>query len=347
MKKICSLLLSGIITVSATAQFTADKTPVIVQSLAGSSIKNVDAETSGGNIAVTGVDAGEAKLELYAVPNNAKANSLSAEEIKQRMKDDYEVKIDVSNNKLTVTAKPKNKNMNWKKALSISFKIYVPANVSSDLSTSGGNIDLKNLNGNEKFSTSGGNLAVYEVVGKIDGTTSGGNITIENCKDDIELVTSGGNIDAKNCNGKIKLTTSGGNVSLVALKGTIKANTSGGNIEGEEIEGELVSATSGGNLQFAHLSGSVEASTNGGNINVAVVKLGEYVRLTNSGGDVTLDLPKNSSANLHLSADKIKTDKLENFSGKLEDEKVEGTLNGGGATVTVKADGGRINLGLK
>lgn len=347
MRKICSLLLLGMITVSANAQFTADKTPVIVQSLAGSDIKNIEAETSGGNIAVTGVAAAEAKLEVYAVPNNSKANSLSEEEIKQKMTNDYEIKIDVSNNKLTVIAKPKNKNMNWKKALSISFRMYVPANVSTDLSTSGGNIDLKNLNGNEKFSTSGGNLAIYDVAGKIDGTTSGGNITIENSKDDIELVTSGGNIDAKNCNGKLKLTTSGGNVNLTALKGNIKANTSGGNVSGDEIEGELNTATSGGNVQLSRLSCSVEASTSGGDINVSVIKLGQYVRLTNSGGNVTLDLPQNSSVDLHLSADKIKTGKLENFSGKLEEEKVEGKLNGGGTSVIVRADGGKINLGFK
>lgn len=348
MKKTFILLLLTSLVISANAQFNAEKTPVITKSLSSENVKSILSETSGGNISVTGVNASEAKIEVYAVPNNYRKNNLSESEIKERTESDYKLTVEVSNNKLTATAKPKEKKMDWRKALSFSFKIYVPENVASDLSTSGGNIDLTNLIGEQKFSTSGGNLNIDNVDGKLDGTTSGGNIYLKDSKsNDAKLTTSGGDINAKNCDGKLGLTTSGGSLHLKDLKGDIKATTSGGNIEGSNVSGELITHTSGGNIHLEKLYCSLETSTSGGNIDVSMNEPGKYVRISNSGGNIDLELPKGKGLDLDLSADKIKTDKLENFNGKMEDDKVEGELNGGGSLVKVNAGSGRIYLKLK
>lgn len=342
MKKNSFLLLCTMISVTATAQTS----PLISKSFKGSTISSVLSETAGGNIVVTGGNA-EPRAELYAVGTNSKSKKWTEAEIKEKLNNDYDVKIEVENNKLVATAKSKKKIMNWTNALSISFKLYVPENVSTDLGTSGGNIELSNVNGNQDFATSGGNLVIAHVSGKIDGTTSGGNISIKHSKDDIHLVTSGGNIEAKDCDGKLKLSTSGGNVVLDGLKGNIKASTSGGNVSGQTVEGELSASTSGGNVSLSALSCSVDAATSGGDISVSVIKLSQYVRISNSGGNVSLDIPQGSGVDLDLAGDRIKTDKMNNFSGKIEEEKVQGKLNGGGTVVTVKSDGGSIYLGLK
>src|ERR1043166_3892465 len=176
-----------------------DKTPFMTKSLSNESIKDVEVETSGGSIAVSGVTA-NARVEVYITSNNNK--ELTKEEIQQRLNDKYNLDISVANNKLTATARLKEKMTDWKKALNISFKVFVPRNVSTDLSTSGGSISLTNLSGNLKFSTSGGSLDLDNVGGNVDGRTSGGSINLENSKDDIELATSGGSIDAKKCEGK-------------------------------------------------------------------------------------------------------------------------------------------------
>lgn len=342
MKKTGLLFIYTAITVMVYAQ----SAPLITKTFTAGSISSVQSETAGGNIFVTGVD-GACRAELYAVAGNSKESKISEQEVKDRLEKEYEVKIEMEGNKLIATAKPRHRMMNWKKGLSISFKLYVPQSVSTNLATSGGNIELYHVQGNQDFSTSGGNLVVADAGGKINGTTSGGNISIDNAKDDINLSTSGGNIQAKECDGKIRLITSGGNILMNGLKGNIKAATSGGNVMGEVIEGELNASTSGGNVVLSSLTCSVDAATSGGDITVSVTKLVRHVRLTNSGGNVKLNLPHNSSADLNLHADKIKTGRLENFSGKIEEEKIEGKLNGGGVMVTVKADGGSIHLGLE
>jgi len=348
MRKVLSYLLISLLAVSVNAQFDAEKTPMVTKSLSAENIKSILAETSGGNISVTSVNASQAKIEVYVVPNNYKKNALSENEIRERMKSDYDFVLETNNSKLTATAKAKNRKMDWKKSLSFSFKIYVQSNVSTDLSTSGGNIDLSGLTGDQKFATSGGNLDIDKVNGKIDGTTSGGNIHFENSKsDDAEITTSGGNIDAKNCEGKLRLTTSGGSLHLNELKGNIKAVTSGGSVNGKNVSGELSTHTSGGNVHLEEMSCSLETSTSGGNIDVSIKEIGKYVRINNSGGNIDLELPKGKAVNLDLSADRIKTDQLDNFSGKMEEDKVEGKLNGGGALVKVDAGSGRIHLRLK
>jgi hypothetical protein len=340
------MLLTGY-TLVTNAQFDTDKAPFMSKSLSNESVKQVIIETTGGNISVVSDGPADARLEVYVQSNNGKNSSLSKEEIKKRLEDEYDLNISVNDNKVTATAKPKHKNMDWKKALNISFKAFVPVNVSTDLSTSGGNINLKDISGTQNFSTSGGNLNVDNVSGKIRGRTSGGNLKLHNLKDEIDLSTSGGNIDAENCTGNIKLSTSGGSLNLSGLNGHIRATTSGGNVRGNDIGGELFSNTSGGSIVLKDLYCSLETSTSGGNIDVSIREFGQYIRIKNSGGNIDLVIPKNKGANLKLNAQKIKTSGLENFSGSKEDDEIKGKLNGGGIPVTVSSGSGNIYLSLK
>jgi hypothetical protein len=343
MKKISTLLLLAGLATAAYAQ-NNDQKPYITQSLAKESIKDVDVKTSGGSITVNGVAAGEARIEVYVQPSNGAWNSLSNEEIKKRLDEDYNLTITTSNNKLTAIAETKNRLLNWKRALSISFKVYVPQSVNTNLSTSGGSVHLANLSGKQVFRTSGGSLHVDDVTGVISGRTSGGSIKVKNCSDNIDLNTSGGSIVAENCKGAINLETSGGSLTLSNLQGNIKAHTSGGSIHGSSIQGELSAHTSGGSVQLTDLSGSLETSTSGGSIAVELKSLGKYVTISNSGGNVNLTLPENKGLDLKLYANKIKTDGLKNFSGKADDDEISGTVNGGGIPITVKASSGHLNL---
>ena len=105
MKKIfaivaCSLWLAA----SLSAQ--TDKTPFMTRSLSAESVKNAQVKTSGGNITVSGVANSEARVEVYATPNNGKEN-LSKDEIQQRLNERYNLDINISGGKVVATAKPK------------------------------------------------------------------------------------------------------------------------------------------------------------------------------------------------------------------------------------------------
>jgi DUF4097 and DUF4098 domain-containing protein YvlB len=293
------------------------------KSLSAESISQVDARTSGGDIDVTGVSAAEARIEVFVTENNHHG-SYSKEEIQNKIEADYDFTLTVSNNKLTVIAKPKKGFKNWKSTLSISYSIYVPTVCATHLNTSGGGISIANLQGEQHFNTSGGGLEVKGLSGKIYGQTSGGGIEVSDSKDDIDLETSGGGIEAKRCSGQIKLNTSGGSIELNELSGNIRATTSGGNVDAVKITGDLVTHTSGGNISMTGISGSLEASTSGGNIDVTLQETGKYVKLRNSGGSVHLQIPKGRGLDLDIHGDRIKTEGLNNFSGSMEKQSISG-----------------------
>ena len=348
MQKIFILLLvSGLLSHPVDAQ-SGRTPPFLVKSLSGESIQGVNCETTGGNISVTGVPASEARVEVY-VRGNHNDEELSKDEIQKRLDEMYTLTISTAGNKLTAIAKSKDRNMNWRRGLSISFRIFVPQSAATSLRTSGGNITLKNLSGGtQDFRTSGGNLDIDQLSGKITGRTSGGNITVTDTKEDIELTTSGGNIEASNCHGNIRLSTSGGNLVLRLLQGNTRATTSGGNVEAEEISGELFARTSGGNVRMRDLSCSLETSTSGGDIDVNIKALGKFVTISNSSGDIDLELPGSQGIDLKAYAHKVKTTSMmKSFKGDVDEKHIDGSLNGGGIPVRVDGGSGRVNLSFK
>jgi hypothetical protein len=338
---------------SSQAQDWSPKMPFITKSFTGESIAEVRAETSGGNLSVEGTD-GEIRVEVYIWPSNNRDKGLSKEELQKKLDEEYDLTLSVSDHVLTAMAKPKDHFLHWNRSLGISFKVFAPHNVSSELRTSGGNISLSGLQGaKQDFRTSGGNLRVDRINGEVTGKTSGGNIEISNVNPDtknaIDLSTSGGNITASNCKGgTIRVSTSGGNLSLRNLEGAVTAGTSGGSVSAELVNGDLSAHTSGGNVHLSGLSGSLETSTSGGSIDVSMTGMGKYVRIHNSGGNISLEIPKGQGVELNIHGDRVSADFASSpFTGKIDKKRVEGTLNGGGIPVTVDGGGGGVQLTLR
>ncbi len=345
MKKLILFMLTAIQSVLACAQNNSDQ-PYLTKSFNAAGIKNVRASTSGGSLTVTGGTVREAKVEVYVRTNNSRDKSLTGEEISTLINEYYDIDISTSGDELKAVASPK-KNINWKKSLSISFKISVPSEISSKLNTSGGSILLTGLTGNQDFSTSGGSLNLKTLSGKISGKTSGGSIHITDSKGTIELKTSGGSIEAGNCNGTIDLATSGGSLSLQQLQGNIKARTSGGSIKGNSISGELLSHTSGGSIRLEQLSCSLDASTSAGGLHVSFTEAGKSVKINVSAGSATVALPKSKGYTLDLSGGRISAGTMNNFNGSVEKDRVKGTLNGGGSDIYVHASAGSVSIDWK
>jgi DUF4097 and DUF4098 domain-containing protein YvlB len=342
MKKIVLLLMGGLGVVALQAQTSHDA--FLAKTFPAAGIKAVESETSGGNVSVYGQATGDARVEMYVQRDNGWGSGMSKEEIQKRLDEQYDITIDKQGEKLVATAHQKrNWDNNWRHGLSISFVIYVPTAVSSHVRTSGGNIEMKELTGNENFQTSGGNLDIDHLSGTILGRTSGGNVAIHNSHDDIDLRTSGGNMEAMYCEGKIQMETSGGNVSLRGVKGSIHASTSGGEVEGGKITGNLDAHTSGGNIDLDDVAASLSASTSGGNIRVHFLST-KSVDLSNSSGDISLSLPPGQGMDLRISGERVHSTTLDNFRGTFDEHHIDGTLNGGGIPVRVDGNSGEVHL---
>jgi DUF4097 and DUF4098 domain-containing protein YvlB len=337
MKTYLTLFIVACQSVAALAQDYDNRTPYLTKSLANDAINSVVVSTSAGGIKVSGESGQAPRIEVYIRGNNNR--ELSKEEIQKRLAEDYDMNISVEGHELHATVKNRHDFSNWNNQMSISFKIYVPQQVTTDLRTSGGGIELDNLKGNETFTTSGGGLRIDKLSGIIRGRTSGGGIEVSNSNEDIDLTTSGGGITARNCSGKIKLVTSGGGLRLEDLKGDIYAHTSGGGVEGSNIEGELVTGTSGGGIDLRHMNCSLDAGTSGGSLYAQMDGVGKYLKLHASGGNIDLLIPSKQGLDLNLNADYISDHILSGFKGEWEKRHVTGSINGGGVPVDAHANG--------
>jgi DUF4097 and DUF4098 domain-containing protein YvlB len=349
MKKIVFSLLLATISFAVNAQFNSVKDPFLVKTLTNESFEKINAETSHGNISVSPVAAGEARIEVYIRSGANWDDKLSKEEIQQRLDENYTLDVSVSGGLLTAVARQKKMNFNiGKKSLSISFTIYTTQTVSTILRSSHGNISLHGLTGSQDIATSHGNLGIEKVSGKITGETSHGNISISSSVSEIDLGTSHGNIDVKNCEGTIKLATSNGDIQLKDIKGKMSAGTNHGNVTGGDITGVGLSATtSHGNVDLKDLSCAVQTSTSHGNINLSFTGVAGPVTIDNSNGNISLLLPKGKGIDLDLHAKGIRIDAMDNFSGSKDERAMKGTLNGGGATIKATTGKGTISLSFR
>lgn len=321
---------------------TENETPYLVKEFTASQIKSLNVETSGGGITVEGGHESSAKVEVYIKGSNWKS-SISKSEIAEKLKE-YDFSIDLKSGTLVCLAKRKENKNNWKNGLSISFKVFVPTKINTDLHTSGGGIDLKSLKGDIVFKTSGGGLNLNGVSGNVKGKTSGGGIKMIDCHDLLDLHTSGGGITVDNSSGTLTLKTSGGGLDLSNISGNIDAHTSGGGVEARNIKGELITSTSGGSIHLEDIAGNVEASTSGGSIHADVISFNNFLTLSTSGGNIVVDMPLNKGLNLNIAAQKITTPALSNFNGTNTKKSLNGTLNGGGARVELRASSGNVTI---
>lgn len=352
MKKLSVLFVSILLCLCSYSVVKGQgNTPFMTREFTVSSIKEVVSTTSGGSITVAGDAGSNAKVEVFISRDN-----WSKEKIKQVLDENYTIEIKVESGMLYAVAKQKKNISNWNtQGLSISFKISVPKQVNNNLQTSGGSIKISNLSGTQNFKTSGGSLTIENVSGNTIGATSGGSINVTGSKDNIDLKTSGGSITAKDCSGKIILKTSGGSLNLSKLNGNINASTSGGSVKLDDITGNisastsggsvtvndvtgtLITSTSGGSMRLSGISGNVEAKTSGGSMDVKIKSTSDYVKLSNS-GNINLSLPAGKGYNLKVkSNNKIDLLGLKDFSGKVEERNIDGTVGKGGAEINVQS----------
>lgn len=191
----------------------------------------------------------------------------------------------------------------------VQFTIQVPRTYRTDLRTSAGALDLRDLNASVRAVTSGGSARVQDIAGTVEVRSSGGSIDGEHLKGSSHLQTSGGDVNLADSTGDTNLYTSGGSIHIRNEDGKVDAHTSGGSIRAE--------------LAANH---GIDLSTSGGSISLLLPQ-GTHASLDaeTSAGNVTSRLP--------LSATQIS-----------ERNHLRGDIGGGGARISLHTSAGNIRL---
>lgn len=285
-----SLLITFLLVLSSNVQAQPNTgkegNPYQVEHFQAANVQSLNVQTSGGHITVEGTSGTEARIEMYVRKNG---RSLTSEDT-----DLSDWEIDISHSGQSINAIAKRKNNGWgffngNNHPSISFIVYTPEEINSNLKTSGGHINASNLSGNQQ------------------------------------------------------LKTSGGHIELAMLSGTVDAHTSGGHISGQALNGEIELKTSGGHINLENIDGSLDARTSGGHINASLLSISGSLNLKTSGGNIDIAIPGNTGLELNLAGTFVNAN-IDNFSGKIERNKVNGELNGGGPLLSARTSGGTVSL---
>lgn len=300
---LASLLLMATISMAYKAK---DDRPYLVKEFELDAPGQLQVKTSGGGINVFSHQSNKVRVEMYLRKggNLLEPGDAAAEEILEN----YELEISQSSN--SVTAKAEGNNSSWFSGgnnVSISFVVYVPYKMSTELKTSGGSIQMKGVYGRHDVKTSGGSLDFFDIQGDLNARTSGGSINIEK------------------------------------YIGALDAHTSGGSIHLQDSEGDLNVHTSGGSININNAKGSVDASTSGGGIHANLNDLTKSLKLHTSGGSITAVVPNGLGLDLDLKGNRVNT-KLYNFNGEADKDRIVGSMNGGGIPVVMSTSGGSVNL---
>ena len=182
----------------------------------------------------------------------------------------------------------------------------------------------------------------------VDVRTTGGEIEVEGIEGRVRLRTSGGRIDLGRIEGDVEAETSGGPIEAESIEGDVRVRTSGGRIRLVGIEGRVDARTSGGGIEVLGASGEVRAQTSGGSIHVRFD--GEPGgRLETSGGDIEVELPDGDGVRLdaRTSGGAVEVDPALEARGRIEPQRVDAELAGGGERLRLETSGGDIRVHVR
>lgn len=245
-------------------EFRAD--PYLTKQFTLSGAGNLNVETSGSSVAVTGTTGSQAVVEMY-VKLDGKEIEREDPRVEKEL-EDYTLNISQSGNTISLIVKRKT-NINRSK-LNLSFKVRVPREMSAKFQSSGGSIAIDGLNGRQDIASSGGSIQVINSSGQVKTQSSGGSFRVENFKGNVDVKTSGGSIKVNQLTGDLMIGSSGGSVNLEEIAGSIVVNSSGGSVRAQlsKLEKELTLKSSGGSITAVVPKGfGLNLDLSGGRVN--------------------------------------------------------------------------------
>lgn len=250
---------------------------------------------------------------------------------KDDLEDDYKLSFEGSGDRATVKVDRRGGGWfsGWRSNAGLHYEVHLPHNATVFIETSGGAIEIEDIEGDIDLDTSGGRIAVAQIQGNVNADTSGGGIRISGVTGDVRADTSGGSISVETVDGRVVADTSGGGISIRDVSGDIEADTSGGPIEIVGAGGKVNADTSGGGVSATFARGNRAGgslSSSGGPVTVTVdPSVGLDIDASTSGGSVRTDLPITVQGSVSKSA-------------------LRGRLNAGGAMLKLRSSGGGIRI---
>jgi len=149
--------------------------------------------------------------------------------------------------------------------------------------------------------------------------------------------------------GRVDLKTGDGNIRLTGVKGEMTVTSGDGNQEIEDVEGVLHAHAGDGHIRVTGRFDGLSLRTGDGHIDAtarAQSTMKSEWDLKAGDGSVTLRIPEKFAANVDFETKdgRLDVDMPLTVSGRIKDNAIRGTINGGGNLLTIHTGDGSIRV---
>lgn len=190
----------------------------------------------------------------------------------------------------------------------LNFRVAMPRKFNLDLRTCG-SATVADVDGTVKAVMKGGSLQFGNVTGPVTARTDGGSLSIGDVGGDLEAICNGGSVAAGRTNGKVMARANGGSIAITEATDAIDAKAAGGSVA-------------------AYISKQPRSDS----------------KLIAEAGNVELRLPESIAINIDAACSAGRLSSEFSLSGRQDDDRLKGTINGGGPLVMLRASAGNIHL---
>jgi len=251
---------------------------------AGSRLE-LDLET-GGDITITGWDKNQVDITVT---------------VEGRDKDDISFNIEQNSRGVEISSEFQKR----RARADVNMVIRVPRKFDLEVSTTGGDVHVENIDGKIEGSSMGGDIVLTGLNGFVEFSTMGGDIQLTNSTVDGSVHTMGGDVDITDVTGSVQGTTMGGNVTQNNVKSgkagsnsEVKINTMGGDVNVDEALNGADLHTMGGEIRVRKAAKFVKATTMGGDIDVDAID--GWIEANTMGGDIMVTMVGGKDGDRHV-----------------------------------------------
>ena len=218
--------------------------------------------------------------------------------------------------------------------VSVHYSVTIPSQAAVNARTASGNVTLADIGGKAAAETKSGDVTVMGARNGAKAETMSGDVKVVDIENGVLCKTASGTVEAKN------------------IAGNADLNCVSGNVIGENIRGDVEADTVSGSVKLMDISGAdvVKGKTmSGSTIYMGEINPNGRYSLSAHSGRVEMTIPSNSAFDLEAStfSGSVKSEFDIMVSGKLSKKKISGSVNGGGADVSLKTFSGNIYLKKK
>jgi hypothetical protein len=168
-------------------------------------------------------------------------------------------------------------------------------------------------------------------IGDIDGT--------------VKAMMRGGSVQFHNVTGPLTARTDGGSISLHDIGGDLDATSNGGSVAAGRVTGKVFARANGGSVAIDEATDAIDVRAAGGSVAAYISKQPRSdSKLIADAGNVELRLPESIAINIDASCSAGRLSSDFSLYGHQDDDRLKGTINGGGPLVMVRASAGNVYL---